>query len=83
MLYFEDQEKHVTLPNGEKSQRKYATVSIQTTSQREYDYYSVPAFVTERSFYLDPLTGLVVFDVEKYETWAPQPEEPVTQETGW
>lgn len=80
MLYLEDQVKHVKLSNGEMSAREYATVRIQTVMRKEYDYYPSENIANQREFYLDPSTGLVVFDIEQYELWAPKPETPEQDE---
>lgn len=51
------------------SQREYIKFEVQMTHRKEYDYSYPNVSVEQRTVYVDPSNGLVVFDVEAYEKW--------------
>lgn len=59
----------MSLPDGGTSVRECAKVAIDTVSERDYGYAPLRYTEARRAFYLDPQTGLVVFDVVQYEKW--------------
>lgn len=57
--------------NSIKSEREYAMVEIQMIHRKVYDYSyrSEDVSVANREAYIDPETGIMVFDVGQYESF--------------